>query len=920
MMPQKAVVSFKLPRRQIDLSLAFDDNVLIRALHGMSIGGSMASKQITVAANALIEVSRWRSCTGSALATLLLAASPLVCSQDARSSAASAAPTTASAAPTAAAALPPACSLPLAADKMANVAAFMWAGCPQLLNWPHDKAVRMSGPAPSGTASVHGYVLNYYAPSVYKWLHAGRPAGGIPDGAVIYKQMYNSKPDGSVGAINGWALIVKQKSASYDGWLWGFVDPTKANGGDGLYGGQFYDPNCVGCHGSASTRELTFASLVNIGTTFGGTAMPTANGLTGGSLHAKVAQLAATGQPLVPPAPPVIPNNVPSQANSAVIVGQNGPASFYTSDVCSGCHDASNLAFAVQSHMSWPQNTPPKKPPTTTLSNISPFGEWGASMMGLAGRDPVFQAQRESETLTYPSVANVIDNACYTCHGVMGKRQLETDRPGSLFTHQNFLASSGPDAKYGGLARDGISCLACHRMTPDGLGTQASFTGNFKVTDPGTVFGPFKDVATYPMQNSVGMTPKHGDAISDPAMCGSCHVVETEILNKNLTYNRTTFGQQPKSHEQTTYLEWLNSRFQTKAPPGPSATPQTCQQCHMPRTMNGQPITTKIANIEDNTYVDASGQPFPNTAPAADITMKPRSEFGRHTFVGANVFVLEMFKQYGAQLGLTQGDRNYDTTNFAYKPRLNLSTEETVKQVQSQTASIAVTAQRRTANGLDVDVEVINKTGHKFPSGVGFRRAFIEFTAMDANGKVIWSSGRSTDKGVLIDDAGQPLATEFSKTTWQPHWRVVMGSKYVQIYESRTKDLQGLLTTSFLALAKQVKDNRLMPGGWNATGPYASWTTPVAVPAATNPGYYNGAGSNLVTYRMPAAIAANVKSVRAVLNYQSIPPYYLKDRFDIGGNNPATAQLRALVSLVDYTNTPARGWKLPVATVVTPIR
>lgn len=844
----------------------------------------------------------------SFFAALLMAITSLAAAQDAAPAAT----------PAANAMLPPACSLPLAADKMANVAAFIWAGCPQLLNWPHDKAVRMSGPAPSGAASVHGYVLNYYAPSVYRWLHAGRPPGGIPDGAVIFKQMYNSNANGSVGAINGWALIVKQKSASYDGWLWGYVDPTKQNGGDGAFGGQFYDPNCVACHGSASTRELTFASLVNIASSFGGTAMPTASGLTGGSLHAKVAQLATTGQPVA--APPIIPNGIPSQASSAVIVGPNGPASFYTSDVCSGCHDASNLAFAVQSNMSWPQNTPPKKPPTTTLSNISPFGEWGASMMGLAGRDPVFQAQRESETLTYPSVKDEIDNTCYTCHGVMGKRQLEIDRPGSLFTHKNFLASSGPDAIYGGLARDGISCLTCHRMTPDGLGTPLSFTGNFKVTDPKTVFGPFKDVVTFPMQNSVGMTPKHGDAIGDPAMCGSCHVVETEILNKNVTYNRATFGKQPKSHEQTTYLEWLNSRFQTKAPPGPGATPQTCQQCHMPRTMNGQPITTKIANIEDDTYVDANGQPFPNTAPAADITMKARRDFSRHTFVGANVFVLEMFKQFGEQLGLTQGDRNYDTTNFKVRPRLELAIAETTKQVQSESASIAIRAQRKTTNGLDVDVEVINKTGHKFPSGVGFRRAFIEFTAMDTNGKVIWSSGRSTDKGVLINDSGQPLATEFSKTNWQPHWRVITGSNYAQIYEVRTKDLQGLLTTSFLALAKQVKDNRLMPGGWNANGPYASWTMPVAVPAATSPGYYNGAGSNLVTYRMPAAIAANVKSVRAVLNYQSIPPYYLKDRFDIGGNNPATAQLQALVNLVDYTNTPVRGWKLPVASAVSVIR
>jgi hypothetical protein len=461
-------------------------------------------------------------------------------------------------------------------------------------------------------------------------------------------------------------------------------------------------------------------------------------------------------------------------------------------------------------------------------------------------------------------------------------------------------------------------------MTPEGLGTQASFTGNFNVTGPQTVFGPFKDVATYPMKNAVGMTPKHGDAIGDPAMCGSCHVVETEILNKNVTYNRTTFGQQPKSHEQTTYLEWLNSRFQTKAPPGPGATPQTCQQCHMPRTVNGQTITTKIANIEDNTYVDASGKPFPNTAPAADITMQPRSEYGRHTFVGANVFVLEMFRQFNAQLGLTvdqkSGDPNYDLNNFAVMPRLALAIAETTEQMQSQSASVSIRAQRKTPNGLDVDVEVINKTGHKFPSGVGFRRAFIEFTAMDSNGNIVWSSGRSTDKGVLIDDSGTPLITEFSKTTWQPHWRIITGSKYAQIYEARTKDLQGLLTTSFLGLATPVKDNRLMPGGWKTNGPYASWTTPVAVPAATNPGYYNGAGSDLVTYRMPAAIAPRVKLVRAVLNYQSIPPYYLKDRFDIGGNNPATAQLRALTEQVNYSTTPVRGWKLSVAAASSVIR
>ena len=833
-------------------------------------------------------------------------------------------PTSAPASTNTPVAIPAACSVPLSASNMQAVANFIWASCPQLLKWPHDSAPRMSGPLPSGTKSVHGYVLNYYAPSVYAWLKAGQPPNSIPDGAVIIKQMYKDNA-GVIGDVSGWALMVKQKSASFDGWYWGFADPTKVNGGDGAFGGQFYDPNCVGCHGSANTRELTFASLTNIASTFGGTAMPTANGLMGGSLHAKLGLLTLGAPPTAVRAKAAVPAalasyNIPSQADSKVIVGSQGPTGFVTSDVCAGCHDGSNLAFGVQAHMTWPQNLPPSKFPTTPLTNFSPFGEWGASMMGLAGRDPVFQAQRESETILYPSVRDEIDNACYTCHGVMGKRQLSTDKPGALFTHQNFLASSGPDAKYGGLARDGISCLACHRMTPEGLGTQASFTGQFKVTDPKTVFGPYQKVVEYPMQNSVGLTPKHGDAISDPAMCGSCHVVETPILDAKKTYNEKSFEAQRKSHEQTTYLEWLNSSFQTKAPIQPNATPLTCQQCHMPRTMDGAPITTKIANIEDETYVDADGKVFANTAPVKDITMTPRSEYGRHTFVGANVFVLEMFKQFSSLLGLTQGDPNYDTGTFKFVPRLDLAITETTQQVQSKTAAIAIRGQRRSASGLEVDVQVINKTGHKFPSGVGFRRAYIEFNASDASGKVLWSSGRSTDQGVLIDDNGQPLATEFSKTAWQPHWRAIQNSKRVQIYEERTQDLQGLLTTSFFALAKPVKDNRMTPAGWSGNGPYASWTTPVGVSPSQSPGYFNGTGSDLVTYVIPPAIAANVKNVRAVLNYQSIPPYYLQDRFTVGKGQPATEQLRALTQLVDYSNTAAKGWKLPVASAASAVR
>jgi hypothetical protein len=163
--------------------------------------------------------------------------------------------------------------------------------------------------------------------------------------------------------------------------------------------------------------------------------------------------------------------------------------------------------------------------------------------------------------------------------------------------------------------------------------------------------------------------------------------------------------------------------------------------------------------------------------------------------------------------------------------------------------------------------------------------------------------------------AGNVLATEFSKIQWQPHQTVIESDTAVQIYETRSKDTAGLLTTSFLSLANDVKDNRLTPKGWSGQGPYASRTTPIAVDAVASPGYFDGSGSDTLIYRVPAGVAAKVARVRATLYYQSIPPYYLRDRFEVGGKGPATATLNDLVAKVDYEQTPAAGWKLMVGQV-----
>jgi len=133
---------------------------------------------------------------------------------------------------------------------------------------------------------------------------------------------------------------------------------------------------------------------------------------------------------------------------------------------------------------------------------------------------------------------------------------------------------------------------------------------------------------------------------------------------------------------------------------------------------------------------------------------------------------------------------------------------------------------RTTDTELVADVTITNLVGHKFPSGVGFRRAFIQFAVLDKDGLPLWTSGRTNSQGVLIDAQGHPVRGEYfwkpacgvmtpeeQKQHYQPHFQEITRQDQVQIYQELTQDPQGKLTTSFLSIARRLKDNRLLPKG-----------------------------------------------------------------------------------------------------------
>jgi hypothetical protein len=792
--------------------------------------------------------------------------------------------------------------------------------------WVHDSLIRNTGPFIDGkNFGTHPAVRVYYSPRVWEWMTTRHRQGRIEDNGIIVKEMY-TPPAAPDAKLEGWTTMVKDSAGAYDGWYWGYHGVGEAtqpvtinypNSGFGLY--------CTRCHASAES-ELTFAAVRNVDPhqdplsfvvqqfTTVATGRPRAHREDELSIHGEVEHARELSRhelvkPLGEPDPsflalyrisgafaaPTSKTAFPVETYDHVVSGAKGPEQFITSDQCTGCHSASTFNMALITATG------------RDTFNLSPYGEWRASLMGLAGRDPVFHAQRESEVTRFPDRRTFIDTTCYRCHGVMGQRQATID--GTMFRHDMVYATgSQPGAKYGALARDGISCMSCHQISDESLGDTASFTGRFRVEPPGHVNGPYGTVIEYPMKTALGITPRSQPQIRRGALCGACHTVALPVLDKD--------GRQIKSgYEQATYIEWLNSRYQNEvAPFGDSV--QTCQGCHMPQDFRGDRLKYRVAIIEDPTYPMAD-----HRARDSAITVAVRDTFSRHMLMGVNLFTLAMFQQFPDTLGIRSTDYMYSQ---GVQPLVNAGLSA-LTLAREQSARVRVEGVRRVRDSLEIAVTVENLTGHRLPSGVGFRRAFLELDVTGANGSLLWASGRTNNLGVILrGTTDQPLETEFvtragGNGTYQPHYESITRDDQVQIYEERALDPEGWLTTSFLAIDSVVKENRLEPRGWRRGGPYWTETQPHGT-AARDADYWSGQGADRLVYRIPLSQVPGATNVRATLYYQSLPPYYLAQRFGIRCNSAfptdcaETRRLAFLASRLRTDGTPIANWKLLLGT------
>src|SRR4029078_3719807 len=174
-------------------------------------------------------------------------------------------------------------------------------------------------------------------------------------------------------------------------------------------------------------------------------------------------------------------------------------------------------------------------------------------------------------------------------------------------------------------------------------------------------------------------------------------------------------------------------------------------------------IQQPIAFIEDDQYPQTG-----NRLPDEKIRVRFRDKgFLSHKFQGMKRKLLESYLQFMAPyksngtnilandiLGVRQNDYMSGLDD------LSTAIDSFVQQAQNSTAEVSVSEPAFSNQKLIADVKVTNKAGHRFPSGVGFRRAFLEFRVVDNDtGKTVWCSGCTNELGVIMK-GNERLASE----------------------------------------------------------------------------------------------------------------------------------------------------------------
>jgi len=454
---------------------------------------------------------------------------------------------------------------------------------------------------------------------------------------------------------------------------------------------------------------------------------------------------------------------------------------------------------------------------------VTPQGEdisfgtsWRPSMMANSARDPYWQASVRRETLVHPTARPAIENECAACHMPMARFEAKTaGREVGVFAN---LPAAGPAAAQSPAAlkaMDGVSCSMCHQIRKDNLGQRSSFVAGFTVDTSmpigaRQVFGPFAIDAGRQslMRSSARFIPSEGAHIRDSELCATCHTLITEALDAA----GRPVGELP---EQVPYLEWKHSAYEGV---------QSCQSCHMPAVETPVPITGVLG--------------------------QPRSEVGRHVFLAGN-FVMPKILNIGRK----------ELAVAALPQDLEAATRRTLDHLETSSARLTVETPEVKDGRLEAWVRVENFAGHKLPTAYPSRRAWIRFVVRDRGGDVVFESGRMNPDGSIAGNDNDRDAGAY-----EPHYVRIEHPDEVQIYEGILAGPDDKVTTVLLSATRYLKDNRLLPTGFDKAGAGAD----IAVRGGASDDADFAGGGDRVLYAVDLGGARGPFTVEVELWYQPV--------------------------------------------------
>jgi hypothetical protein len=227
-----------------------------------------------------------------------------------------------------------------------------------------------------------------------------------------------------------------------------------------------------------------------------------------------------------------------------------------------------------------------------------------------------------------------------------------------------------------------------------------------------------------------------------------------------------------------------------------------------------------------------------------------REGVSRHAFRGGNFLMPRIFNRHRQELAVT-----------AFPQELQATADQAIENLTSATAELMISATEISGDILIADLSITNLAGHKLPSAYPSRRVWIHLTVRDREDRILFESGRFNADGTIEGNDN-----DLDGSSYEEHYEEISRPDQVQIYEPILADPASEVTTVLLSALSYVKDNRLLPKGFDK----ATAEEFIAVRGAASSDSDFLGGGDRIRYRIDLAGAEGPLEVDAELWYQPI--------------------------------------------------